>query len=519
MPDGLGLTCDRVNASLSGVLPANARENDLDYGDDFPADIYAQSLSRYLTNVFAAGEESARQTARSTVVDFLVRAAQSKGLTQNNIVPSRGGPNLAYPSANFFQAALIAFIAVQQDMSQSDRKAVYDWLRPMIERVINNRYGDALDNKNAYREVIASTWGYVVGDQRLIQRGQELYRFHIRYMRPDGTFGLDATRGGSSAQYTSIHMGDLIMIAALDAMAGGNLFDHEVDGRSIHDAVRFYLDFKEDPVEVNGRYARDCDASMGTLDRPSDSPWRLNVMRGGEGFTAMRLYALFNADHENTLRFEKLLPDLASSRAVWDSHQGPLMCFLGAQASLDSTFALAKTDAAPESPALVPVTYVVSAQETETMTPGATPEVDSVIFAEAFEAGLPNDQVRFIVQGFYDYGNDRFGRLEIVLEEGISIEEGQAALKCLARLDDWGDGDRHLKVQFSRIDTHYSLPNVDCLVEGLPADRAAELRVLVDHFADIAVGMVESGAVAVVGNDGMRSFMEQVARGELTIGR
>ena len=301
------------------VPPLDAHELDLNYGEEFPADAFARNLSRAMPAVLLARGADREAAVNRELIDYLLRAADNQSLTKGNMTFRAGLPNMGYPSMNYFNAVMVALTYVSPVMTDGEKSRVYEWLAPMIELIVNSRWADAVDNKAAYRSVVEAFWGRLTDNRALIRKAEDNYRFGIRYMRPDGTFARDASRGGSSGHYTTIHMADLIMIASLDAMGGGKLFEYEVDGRSIHTAVGFYLDFAEDPVGVNGRYAKACeDGSMGTLEAPSVAPWKVNLDRGGETLTAMRLYALFNPDHPNTARFRQLLPDLDQPTATWD---------------------------------------------------------------------------------------------------------------------------------------------------------------------------------------------------------
>ena len=251
-------------------------------------------------------------------------------MTEGIRVNAGDEPNLTYASMTYFFAASVAFAYAAPVMTEEEKAKVYGWIAPMIEVISNSRWGDAADNKPAYRSSIEALWGHLSNNRALIKKAEDSYRFSIRYMRPDGTFGRDASRGGAGASYSSLHMGDLLIIAALDAMQGGNLFDYEVDGRSIHDAVAFYLDFNDDRVGTNNRYAKACDgSSTGSFENPERDHWMINMNRGGEGFTAIRLYALFNPDHPNTARLREAMPVMDSVNNTWDMHYSALMCMVG----------------------------------------------------------------------------------------------------------------------------------------------------------------------------------------------
>jgi hypothetical protein len=383
----------------------------------------------------------------------------------------------------------------------------------MIELIVNSRWADAVDNKAAYRSVIEAFWGRLTNDRALIRKAEDNYRFGIRYMRPDGTFARDASRGGSGGHYTTIHMADLIMIASLDAMAGGKLFDYEVDGRSIHTAVSYYLDFPEDPVGVNGRYAKACkDGSMGTLEAPSMAPWKVDLNRGGETLTAMRLYALFNPEHPNTARFRQILPDLDQPTATWDSHHGPMMCFLGSHGRA--------TEVEPPSEVVAPEPLkpkrVIHSEEVISNFVADDSRADTLFFSRPEDAKKGETRVDWNIQGRgYNPATGEFSSLFIVINEPIDAKAASAIKACHGRTDFW-DGEHHPLIDIWKLasKTEYEPIESDCTIDSLSGKPKFMAEFVIDNMVDIAVGMAVDGTLENIQHNGVREFLRRIAFGE-----
>jgi hypothetical protein len=328
MPAGAKFASTSVFVSLEDVaLPANAGATGAYAGtDEVPADAVTSALAR-ATIELTDSEKASHPAASKPLIDTLVRAADSKALSKNNRV-SWGSKPMDYPVINAVFAATVAYAATFPAMTSEQRQKVHAWLTPLVQAALNSRWNGGPDNKILYRETLGAFWGRLTGDAALIERATEAYKLHIQYMRPDGSFGRDASRGGSGGHYTILTTAALIFIASMDRMDGGNLYEYAVDGRDIHSAVDFLLAFADD-LSLNKKYARRCEgASMGTIDDPNTYMLRLD---SGHSLTAMRLYAAFNPNHPNVARWKKLLPLQSIDSAVWDGHYGGLACFLASR--------------------------------------------------------------------------------------------------------------------------------------------------------------------------------------------
>lgn len=294
---------------------------------DMPADevarFFSVSVGRYFDDKLSENERSA---LGARIVDALTEAARVEALTKNN--RSRYGTRpFDYPTMNAVFSATVAFVALEEVMTSEQKEKVYSWLTPLLEAALNSKWGGAPDNKSVYREAIGAFWGRYVGRPDLVQRAAEAYKFHVKYMRSDGTFGRDASRGGTGVHYNTLAANAMIFIAAMDAMDGGNLFEFSLDGKDIHAPVSFMLDFAEDK-SVNKRYARQCEGgSIGTIDEPNT--FLLKVTDEGTSNTAMRVYGARYPDAPVTERLFKNLPALATSSASSDFQFGALGCLLG----------------------------------------------------------------------------------------------------------------------------------------------------------------------------------------------
>lgn len=168
-----------------------------------------------------------------------------------------------------------------------------------------------------------------------------------------------------------------------------------------------------------------------------------------------------------------------------------------------------------EAPAiLLAPTYIVKAREMVSNTGAGDVEVNSNIKGE-----VKGEGIKFEIQlkGMYMKKDETFFQLLVEFADDLG-DKPMRVVKCGAGVG-FDDEGAHLQIKFRKSPAGgFTLPKSDCFKEVLSKKLAAKVVFLLDHFSDLAVGMVSDGAVAEIGNDGLRSFMTRVASGEIPVG-
>jgi poly(beta-D-mannuronate) lyase len=92
--------------------------------------------------------------------------------------------------------------------------------------------------------------GALTGDDGAFALGLSTFRQALARMRPDGSLPAETARGARALWYQRQAIASLVAIAELAAMQGYDLWSLEVEGRSLHAAIRFLLDAIDDPARV-----------------------------------------------------------------------------------------------------------------------------------------------------------------------------------------------------------------------------------------------------------------------------
>lgn len=205
--------------------------------------------------------------AKSALVALLDRWAQGDALAR-----------IAQPSANVYYAldrtllpTLVAFALVRDDpaLAPDRRQRIERWLAHLVRLRGSARPQSSLSqvtarNNHAYlRASVSMAWGALRGDLGDFRAGVDAYRRALRDMRRDGSLPLETRRGARALWYQRHAIASLVAIAEMAAVQGRDLYAEEIDGRSLHRAIRFLLDAIDDPRRVAAYAAADVNPRIG----------------------------------------------------------------------------------------------------------------------------------------------------------------------------------------------------------------------------------------------------------------
>lgn len=132
---------------------------------------------------------------------------------------------------------------------------IEDWLRRASARHISFKT-TALSccNNHFYRRALhATVIGIVTADDALFQYGVSAVYSALHEMNPDGSLPRELMRGSRLIHYQNYAVLYLVTIMELVARQGYPIYELEIDGRTIHQAVEFDLAGLEDPEAVERR--------------------------------------------------------------------------------------------------------------------------------------------------------------------------------------------------------------------------------------------------------------------------
>lgn len=113
-----------------------------------------------------------------------------------------------------------------------------------------------------------------------------------------------------------------------------------------------------------------------------------------------------------------------------------------------------------------------------------------------------------------------FDWLDILVQQPISKGAAKKLASCGDnRVEDWGKGGFHVVLAFKRTQSNYPLKDADCIIDAVKGSAADETAFLIDHFDDLAKTLTAEGSTAALTDAGLKTFIERLGRGELTIGR
>lgn len=501
--------CRVTAGSLTAPRPIVKVTLDEAYGERvFDMDTAAQWFRWIATYLRYSRDPVAQRVLKDAVLTWARGDALSSGIRV-----SWGARPVDYQVMATILSILNATAEISAGFSPQERAEVGPWLEKLIAQSAASYWADRQDNKTYMRAYMTMVWGLTTGDNAAIQSAIDVYKNGIHDMRPDGSWPVDSQRGGMGLLYNSASTGHLVMIAmALQQNRGLDLFGYEVDGRSIHDAVDFVVSAVKDPGGVNSKYAIACPGGgdrFGTITEPS-----MFFIEEGAGYLTAYADRFPNLESSRFIAKE-LHVRLSNSGAMDTEKEGgaPACQFapVGGDVKLEPL-------TMPEPPPALPKAKfeVRTTAEIESAFPQDT-NVDAHLRSNIKGGKKGEAELDFNVQGSFNYKQGKFPYvMKIIIGTQLSDKAAAAFKSCGANLVNW-DGKERLVIHFREKDNRYVAEGLECITDNATGPVAFHTRFLTENFTDIAIGMVESGSVHTIVNEGLKTFMLRVALGELTV--
>jgi hypothetical protein len=467
-------------------------------------DMAAEWFGRMATYVRLTDDPVARAVLKRGVLDW----ARAGSLTEGVRI-SRDDRPIDFQMMQAILTVLNATAEIAVDFEPAERGIVGLWLQNIVGQVADSTWRFRQDNKPFLRSHVALIWALMTDDELAVRQVVENFKQAITEMRPDGSWPIDSQRGGSGLLYGSRSTNALVLTAlALQSARGVDLFSFEVDGRSIHTAVDFIVQAIREPSATNQIYALSC-------------------ADGGDRFGSVSepdLYGLEEASY--LVAYAERFPEREASQHIREAFPATKMFdfdFAGGRASCQFALQGGEIDLAalvmPDLEAVWPVAeHVVRSHEEISGTSGRDRQLDVLWFSDVLGVREGDDPLRYNILGDYAAAVNRFMSLRFSTKTPVDDETADELLRCGAKTDFYDDA-HHPVMNFAIDKAAFTARNAECVLDALPERQAEEMRFLVDHFQDIALGWASTGDLAQIQHEGLRDLILAVAKGEITFSR
>lgn len=192
------------------------------------------------------------------LIRFLDHWAEAEALTDFHYDPTQ--PQAWFATESMLFAAGMAYATVQPfvDGLEAERERLEAWLNALAHRhaEIPGEPENSCCNNHFYRRALyASVIGVLTEDDELFRFGVSAVYSALHDLTEDGAFPLEVGRGRRATHYQNYALLYLVTNMQVIARQGyEEIFDLEIEGRSIHDAVDFLFAILDDPAAL-GDYA------------------------------------------------------------------------------------------------------------------------------------------------------------------------------------------------------------------------------------------------------------------------
>ncbi|WP_417330829.1 alginate lyase family protein [Halomonas cupida] len=210
---------------------------------------FEDSVSMLAGSYVATGD----QYYAECLVSFLDRWAQHDALMDFHYDPIEPQAWFATESMIFAAGMAYSLVRPQIEAYTEERKRIEQWLNELAHRHVEipGQEGNSCCNNHFYRRALyASVIGVLTEDNELFRFGVSAIHSALSDMTEEGAFPLEVARGRRATHYQNYALLYLITNMQVIARQGYPIFDLEVDGNDIHDAVDFALRIFKDPAAL-----------------------------------------------------------------------------------------------------------------------------------------------------------------------------------------------------------------------------------------------------------------------------
>lgn len=186
------------------------------------------------------------------LVRFLDQWAQDDALLEFHYHWSQ--PQAWFSLESMIFAAGMAYSVVRPTVEglHEERERVEDWLNRLasVHMEIEGADSSCCNNHFYRRALYAAMVGVLTEDDEMFRFGVSAIYSALHDMTERGAFPLEMERGRRATHYQNYALLYLVPIMEIVHRQGYDIYDKEIDGGTIHDAVNFGMAILEDPSEL-----------------------------------------------------------------------------------------------------------------------------------------------------------------------------------------------------------------------------------------------------------------------------
>ncbi|MCG7600822.1 alginate lyase family protein [Halomonas sp. McH1-25] len=212
------------------------------------------------------------------LIQFLNKWAESEALVDfyYSGQDKQGDGQAWYSTESMIFAAAMAYSVVRPRIEgmEQEKTTIDKWLNLLAHNhssIIGGDNGSCCNNHFYRRALYSSIVGILTEDNELFRYGVSAVYSALSDLTKDGALPLEIQRGRRAVHYQNYALLYLVTNMQVISRQGYDVFDKEIDGRNISDAVDFFLTVVEDPAELEG-YATQ-EQYLGFLDDSQYFTW------------------------------------------------------------------------------------------------------------------------------------------------------------------------------------------------------------------------------------------------------
>ena len=189
-----------------------------------------------------AGDSSSANALKDALLTWAKANAFTKGDSKHDTY---------YALKRHMLPVIVSLSIIDSDLTSGERSTITKWIDRIVPPLDKRFDGDVDVNNHRYMaDAVLMAWGAYKGDATLYHKGTQGFKTMLHHIEADGSLPMETRRGARALWYMRHALTSLVVIAQMDNLRGGQLYNTAYRGRSLSSVMHYFVSASHAPLTI-----------------------------------------------------------------------------------------------------------------------------------------------------------------------------------------------------------------------------------------------------------------------------